>query len=54
MPWVATSLPGLKISATVVSTAMAMPIMPNRLPRREVVGWERPFSDWMKHTEATR
>ncbi len=54
MPAVASSLPSLKIRPTVVSTARPMPIMPNRLPRREVVGWDSPFSAWMKHTEATR
>ncbi|MCY1224179.1 hypothetical protein D9M72_363250 [compost metagenome] len=42
------------MSAAVVSTAMAMPAMPNRLPRREVVGCDRPLSAWMKQTEATR
>ena len=33
----------LTISAAVVTTAMPMPTMPNRLPRIEVVGWLRPF-----------
>ena len=46
--------PSLTISAAVVSTAMAMPTMPNRLPRIEVVGCDRPFSAWMKQTLATR
>ena len=32
------------ISAPVVSTAIVMPTMPNRLPRREVVGWLKPLS----------
>jgi hypothetical protein len=31
------------ISAAVVSTAIAMPIMPNRFPRMEVVGCDRPL-----------
>jgi hypothetical protein len=44
----------LTISAAVVSTAMAMPTMPNTLPRIDVVGWLRPLSAWMKHTLATR
>ena len=44
----------LTISAAVVSTAIAMPIMPNRLPRIEVVGCDRPLSAWMKQTLATR
>src|SRR5688572_10027569 len=34
--------------------AMAMPVMPNMLPRIEVVGCDRPFKAWMKHTEAAR
>jgi hypothetical protein len=42
------------ISAAVVSTAMAMPTMPNMLPRMDVVGCDRPFKAWMKHTEAAR
>src|SRR5574337_294273 len=42
------------ISAAVVSTAIAMPTMPNRLPRIEVVGCDRPFKAWMKQTDATR
>jgi hypothetical protein len=44
----------LTISATVVSAAMAMPAMPKRLPRIEVVGCDRPLSAWMKQTLATR
>ena len=44
----------LTISAAVVSTAIVMPTMPNRLPRIEVVGWLRPFSAWMKQMLATR
>jgi hypothetical protein len=34
----------LKIKAAVVTMATPMPIMPNRLPRIEVVGWLKPFS----------
>src|SRR4029077_4726248 len=41
-------------SATVVATAIAMPTMPNALPVREVDGCDKPFSAWMKHTEAIR
>ena len=44
----------MKTSAIVVSTAIAMPVIPNTLPRIEVVGCDRPLSAWMKHTEATR
>ena len=44
----------LTISSAVVSTAMVMPTMPNRLPRIDVVGCDRPFSAWMKQTLATR
>ena len=40
--------------AAVVSTAMAMPTMPKKLPRIELVGWLRPFSAWMKQTLATK
>jgi len=42
------------ISAIVVTTAIAMPTMPKVLPIREVVGCDRPFSAWMKKTDATR
>ena len=42
------------ISAAVVRMAMAMPTMPKRLPRIEVVGWLRPFRAWMKQTLAIR
>src|SRR5204863_5979422 len=42
------------ISAAVVNKAMPMPTMPNRLPRIDVVGCDRPFSAWMKQTLATR
>ena len=41
-------------SASVVSTAIAMPIMPKRLPWREVAGDDRPRSARMKRTPATR
>ena len=44
----------LRVSASVVSTAMSMPTMPNRLPRRAVSGCDRPFSARMNSTEATR
>ncbi|MCY1559582.1 hypothetical protein D9M68_966340 [compost metagenome] len=53
-PWVASSLPSLYTRPTVVTMAMPMPTMPNRLPRRELVGWDRPFSAWMKQIEAIR
>ncbi|MNK62731.1 hypothetical protein D3C87_819180 [compost metagenome] len=43
-----------RISATVVTAAMAMPLMPKALPRRAVDGDDRPFRAWMKHTEAIR
>src|SRR5438874_9431873 len=42
------------MSAAVVNAAIPMPIMPNRLPRIEVVGCDRPFKAWMKQTLATR
>ena len=41
-------------SASVTTTAIAMPMMPNRLPRRAVDGWDSPFSAKMKEIEATR
>jgi hypothetical protein len=44
----------LKIKATVVRTAIAMPDMPNTLPRIEVVGCDKPLSAWMKQIEAAR
>jgi hypothetical protein len=44
----------LTISATVVMTAIAMPVMPKTLPRREVVGCDSPLRAWMKQMEATR
>ena len=39
---------------SVVSTAIAMPIMPKRLPRRLISGFDSPRSAWMKRTPATR
>ncbi len=54
-------LPGGQASArrgtcvtSVVTTAIAMPIMPKRLPRWLVVGLDSPRSARMKHTPATR
>ena len=44
----------VEISPTVVAIAMAMPVMPKRLPRIEVVGCERPFKAWIKQTDAIR
>ncbi|MNR23254.1 hypothetical protein D3C85_1402640 [compost metagenome] len=44
----------LTISASVVTTAMAMPIMPKVLPLRAEAGCDRPLSAWMKQTDATR
>src|SRR6476659_9127571 len=41
-------------TASVVATAIAMPIMPNRLPWRDVAGLDRPRSDRMNSTPATR
>ncbi len=40
--------------ASVVTIAIAMPIMPSRLPRRLVSGLDRPRSARMKRTPATR
>jgi len=40
--------------ASVVTTAIAMPIMPNRLPWRDVAGLDSPRSDRMNSTPATR
>jgi hypothetical protein len=53
MPW---ALPpdSSTMSAAVVRMAIAMPVMPNRLPRIDVVGCDRPLSAWMKQTLATR
>ena len=31
-----------------------MPTMPNKFPRSEVVGCDRPLSAWIKKTDATR
>ncbi len=42
------------VIASVVTTAIAMPAMPNRLPRRAPSGCERPLSARMKRTLATR
>jgi hypothetical protein len=44
----------LWVSVSVTATAMAMPIMPNRLPRREVSGDDRPFNARIKKTDAMR
>ena len=53
MPWA--EPPAVStISAPVVSTAIAMPLMPKMLPRIEVVGCDRPLSACMKQTEASR
>src|SRR5580692_8713249 len=41
-------------AASVVATAIAMPIMPNRLPWREVAGLDSPRSARMNSTPATR
>src|SRR5579872_5306558 len=40
--------------ASVVAIAIAMPIMPSRLPRRDVAGLDSPRSERMKRTPATR
>src|SRR6185437_6056684 len=40
--------------ARVVATAIAMPIMPNRLPWRDEAGLDNPRSDRMNSTPATR
>ena len=40
--------------ASVVATAIAMPIMPNKLPWREEAGLDSPRSDRMNSTPATR
>src|SRR6516162_5730433 len=40
--------------ARVVATAIAMPAMPSRLPRRLEAGLDRPRSDRMNRTPATR
>ena len=54
LDWVPAASCSFRISATVVSSAMAMPLMPKTLPRRAVVGCDSPFRAWMKQTEATR
>src|SRR4051794_13306132 len=41
-------------AASVVTTAMPMPIMPKKLPWRDDAGLERPRSDRMNRTPATR
>src|SRR5947209_3274672 len=41
-------------AASVVATAMAMPIMPKRLPCRDEAGLDSPRSDRMNRTPATR
>jgi hypothetical protein len=38
----------------VARIAMPMPIMPKRLPWRDVVGWDSPRSARMNRTDATR
>src|SRR4029077_12902119 len=40
--------------ASVVTTAIAMPIMPKKLPWRDVAGLDSPRSDRMNNTPATR
>src|SRR5258708_6077790 len=40
--------------ASVVAIAIAMPIMPKKLPRRDVAGLDSPRSDRMNSTPATR
>ena len=39
---------------SVVATAMVMPTMPNRLPRRLVSGFDSPRNAMMKRAPATR
>src|SRR6478752_8358402 len=41
-------------AASVVPTAIAMPIMPKKLPWRDDAGLDRPRSDRMSSTPATR
>ena len=45
---------GAPIWASVVAMAMAIPVMPSRLPRREVSGLDRPRSAMMNSTAAAR
>jgi hypothetical protein len=42
------------VIASVVTTAIAIPAMPNRLPRRAVSGWDSPLRARMKKMLATR
>ena len=43
-----------RVIASVVTTAIAIPTMPNRLPRRAVRGCDRPLSERIKRTLAAR
>ena len=43
-----------RISAIVVTAAIAMPDMPKALPVRAVDGDDSPFNAWIKHTDAIR
>ncbi|MCY1238258.1 hypothetical protein D3C81_1903190 [compost metagenome] len=54
VPAARNSFLSLMIRASVVTTAMAMPIMPKALPLRAEAGCDRPLSAWIKQTEATR
>ncbi len=45
---------GSPIWPSVVSTAIAMPIMPSMLPRRELTGLDSPRSARMNSTPAAR
>jgi hypothetical protein len=42
------------VTDSVVSTAIAMPMMPNRLPLRALSGEDSPLRDRTKNTDATR
>ena len=42
------------VTVSVVTTAIAIPTMPNKLPRRAVSGELRPFSARIKKTDAIR
>ena len=44
----------LVVTASVVATAIAIPITPKRLPRRAEMGEESPLSARIKNTDATR
>ena len=46
--------PDMPCCASVATMAIAMPIMPNMLPCRDVTGLERPRSARMNRTAATR